>query len=174
MFRSSILNRSYYKPTCLLFSPSKSLLRKAGLQNVIKIERVDRICFRSGLCASLGEDLQERITEMSPLTVLAPTNAHILRGMKKSALERLQQDRQALITWLKQYIFIGQLAEHDGGSSHHEELLVSSDQSHAVATRVKGLGPAGGFKLNVLDRVFDVEKGPMKFREGTAYLVEEE
>ena len=105
---------------------------------------------------------------MSPLTVLAPTNTQILSKMSKIQMERLQEDRESLITWLKQYIFIGQLAD---SKSEHEELLLSTDLSHSVATRVQGMGP--GDKIDVLDRVFDVKKGPMKFREGVLYIVEE-
>ena len=104
---------------------------------------------------------------MSPLTVLAPTNTQILSKMSKIQMERLQEDRESLITWLKQYIFIGQLAD---SKSEHEELLLSADLSHSVATRVQGMGP--GDKIDVLDRVFDVKKGPMKFREGVVYIVE--
>ena len=136
----------------------------------MKIDRVEKICFQSGLCTSLHEDLQKRITKMSALTVLAPTNAHILR-MSKTQLERLQHDRESLITWLKQYIFIGQLADHSAG---HEELLLSADPAHSVAAQVRGLGRDGALKISVLDRVFDIKKGPMKFREGSVYLIEEE
>ena len=156
----------------LSFSSLFSLLRKAGIKNVLKIDRVEKICFRSGLCTSLHEDLQKRINNMSPLTVLAPTNTQILR-MSKTQLERLQEDRESLITWLKQYIFIGQLAE---STAEHEELIVSADSSHSVATRVRGLvGRMVGdsSKINVLNRVLDVKKGPIKFREGVVYVVEE-
>ena len=137
--------------------------------NATDFEQVDKVCFESGACVGLHKELQQKLTQSSRLTVLAPTNREML-SMKKFELNKLYTDKKYRDLWLRQHVFVGQISS---GNAEHEEVMVSSDSSHSVATRVRGLETSEN-KLNVFWRVYDVKKGPMKYREGSVYIVEQE
>jgi len=147
----------------------RSLLDMSGF-NAIDFEQVDKICFESGACVGMHKNLQQKFTQSSPLTVLAPTNREML-SMKKFELNNLYTDKKYRDLWLRQHVFVGQITS--GNNAEHEEVMVSSDSSHSAATRVRGL-ETSQTKLNVFGRVYDVMKGPRKFREGSVYIVEQE
>lgn len=149
------------------------LFKMVSLNETMEVDyRVERICFESGLCASLHQTLQNNLLNPHSFTILAPTNREMMK-MDKTQLRRLHTDRSFLITWLKEHIFIGRFDAHEiEEETMHEDLLVSVSKTHSVLTRVKGMPKKSNeMVLNVLDRVLKTKQS-IPFNKGMVYVME--
>ena len=87
------------------------LLQRVSLKDTLSKGNIEKICFKSSLCVTLHDSMKKNLNEefLMPagFTVLAPTNREMLK-MGETKLTQLRTDKEALITWLQEHIFIGQ------------------------------------------------------------------
>lgn len=180
------IDRVLYPQTGSLYKALKShqnvsmfyeLIQKISMKEAFKTDPIDQMCFATGLCITLTQQLQNHLKaamEFSQFTVLVPTNREMLK-MEKTRLRKLYTDKHALVDWLKNRIYMGRLTEIRDTEKPHEEIVLSVGSSHSVLSKVKGpISPEadnGVLKLDAFDKLLDV-KISIPFNEGMAYIYE--